>query len=195
VASGRVLGNISDARWMLEGIDLCLTFIHGVVTDDVLERGFDVVDGEDFLAWLKRHGATEMTLEGLLVRGWYDFFFAYQDGNAGRPQLSAASGLRTMFRYLFTYKGAFFWKMQAGMGDTVFVPMYEALVKQGVRFEFFSRVTEISCAEAAGALTPSVQRIRIDRQLNLAPGGTPGQGMNAAVWGSDLPAGTSLRRR
>ena len=38
------------------------------------------------------------------------------------------------------YRGAMFWKMRAGMGDVVFAPLYEALRRRGVRFEFFHRL-------------------------------------------------------
>ena len=32
----------------------------------------------------------------------------------------------------FTYRGALFWKMRAGMGDVVFAPFYEVLKRRGV---------------------------------------------------------------
>ena len=82
--------------------------------------------------------------------------------------MSAASALRTMFRYVFTYKGAFFWKMQAGMGDTIFAPLYQYAVANGVKFEFFHRVEEVSNVDAKGKATDTVQRIRVARQVDLA---------------------------
>jgi uncharacterized protein with NAD-binding domain and iron-sulfur cluster len=41
------------------------------------------------------------------------------------------------------YQGALFWEMQAGMGDTVFSPLYLVLKKRGVRFHFFHRADAI----------------------------------------------------
>ncbi len=41
---------------------------------------------------------------------------------------------------LFEYKGAIFWKMTAGMGDVVIAPLYQALRRRGVQFEFFHRL-------------------------------------------------------
>ena len=38
---------------------------------------------------------------------------------------------------------AFAWKMQAGMGDTVFTPFYEVLKRRGVHFEFFHWVSKL----------------------------------------------------
>lgn len=158
------------ARWSIEALDLAVTVLTGVIEDRVMERGFDVVDDAQFRDWLSRHGITRLTLNGLLIRGWEDFFFAYRDGDGNRPDFSAGSALRTIFRYVFTYKGAFFWKMQAGMGDTIFAPIYEVFSAMGVRFEFFHRVTEISCLDAAGEATDSVQAISVDQQLRLAEG-------------------------
>jgi uncharacterized protein with NAD-binding domain and iron-sulfur cluster len=160
-------------------LDLGAALIRGVLEDGILKHGYDVVDDEEFVAWLQRHGAAPRTLHGALVRGWHDFFFAYVNGDTSRQSLSAASALRTLFRYGFTYRGAFFWKMQAGMGDTIFAPMYEALRARGVRFEFFSRAVDIGLSggdtaldghdtEAAGE-APTVDTIRIVRQARLAP--------------------------
>jgi uncharacterized protein with NAD-binding domain and iron-sulfur cluster len=47
-------------------------------------------------------------------------------------------------RMFFTYRGALFWKMQAGMGDVVFAPAYEVLKRRGVRFEFFHRLDHVA---------------------------------------------------
>ena len=57
--------------------------------------------------------------------------------------LAAGVALRGAMRMFFTYKGALFWKMQAGMGDVVFAPLYEVLKRRGVRFEFFHKLTNV----------------------------------------------------
>ncbi|MEZ4409104.1 MAG: NAD(P)-binding protein [Polyangiales bacterium] len=158
-------------RIVLQGVDLGAAMVAGILRDKVLSRGFDAVDGVEFGAWLRSNGAGEETIQGPIVRGWHAFFFAAVNGDPSRLSLSAASALRTVLRYVFTYKGAFFWKMQAGMGDTVFAPAYEVMKARGVRFEFFHRVTEVSC-EADGALTDAVQRVTLRRQVDLAPGVT-----------------------
>ena len=36
-----------------------------------------------------------------------------------------------MLRVAFDYHGAIMWKMQAGMGDTVFTPFYQLLQQRG----------------------------------------------------------------
>ncbi len=65
---------------------------------------------------------------------------------------------------LFDYKGAIFWKMAAGMGDIVFAPLYEALHKRGVSFEFFHRVDALHPSQDGRRITA----ITVGRQAHLA---------------------------
>ena len=53
------------------------------------------------------------------------------------------TAVQDALRLFFTYRGAVSWKMQSGMGDTVFVPFYEVLRRRGVRFEFFHSVSRM----------------------------------------------------
>ena len=57
-----------------------------------------------------------------------------------------------MLRIGLTYKGSFMWKMNAGMGDTIFAPLFQVLKKRGVRFEFFHWVSDLG-------VDPTVDRI------------------------------------
>jgi uncharacterized protein with NAD-binding domain and iron-sulfur cluster len=166
---GHVLERNAELRRLYMIVDFAHALIKGVLHDRIISEGFDVVDGVEFTDWLRQHGASELTLNGPLSRGWHDFFFAYADGDPARPSLSAASGLRTLFRYAFTYKGAFFWKMQAGMGDTIFSPMYQALEARGVKFAFFHRVESLGI-RADGGATDQIQTLTVSRQVDLAPG-------------------------
>src|SRR2546421_289609 len=79
----------------------------------------------------------------------YDLGFSYEDGDPARPRVSAGQALRGLVRAFFTYRGSFFWRMQAGMGDVVFAPFYEALRRRGVRFEFFRRLENVSLVDPA----------------------------------------------
>ena len=67
---------------------------------------------------------------------------------------------------LFQYKGAFFWKMTAGMGDVVIAPLYQALRRRGVEFEFFHRVDALHLDDRRQA----VEAITMGRQVRLADG-------------------------
>jgi uncharacterized protein with NAD-binding domain and iron-sulfur cluster len=55
------------------------------------------------------------------------------------------------------------WKMQAGMGDAVFAPLYEVLLKRGVRFEFFSRLGHIGLSDDRA----TVEHVEVARQALL----------------------------
>jgi uncharacterized protein with NAD-binding domain and iron-sulfur cluster len=131
-------------RWF-ELVDLVVTCLRGVTADGLLydPRGLRAIDGEEFCDWLRRHDAAPETLESPLVTGVYDLAFAAQDGDPGRRRFGAGTGLYMSSLMYFGYRGSLFWKMQAGMGDIVFAPLYQALVERGVRFEFFSRVEQV----------------------------------------------------
>lgn len=45
--------------------------------------------------------------------------------------IGAGSIPRATLRMVFTYKGAFMWKMQGGMGDVIFAPLYLMLKQRG----------------------------------------------------------------
>jgi len=166
---GHLLEKHPALRHLYQILDFGSALLRGVFEDRLLIRGLDAIDGEDFRQWLRRHGASELTLGGALVRGWYGFFFANQAGDPAEPRLSASSGLRTLVRYVFTYSGAFFWKMQAGMGDTVFTPLYQWLERRGVKFAFFQRVEGLE-NERHGLPCSSIQSLRVTRQVDLKDG-------------------------
>jgi len=124
-------------------LDLGAATLRGLVRDRALLFGLDVLDEWDLRAWLRRHGAGARTVDAPFIKAWYDLAFAYEDGDTARPNFAAGAALRAILRTALTYKGAIFWKMQAGMGDVVFAPLYEVLRRRGVRFEFFHRVDEV----------------------------------------------------
>ena len=65
----------------------------------------------------------------------------------------------------FTYRGAFFWRMNAGMGDVVFAPLYQVLKRRGVRFEFFHRLRNVGLAPQADG--SYVQALDFDVQAQV----------------------------
>ena len=132
-------------RRLGELVDLVVTCCLGIVSDRLLvdPRGFGAIDDEDFRDWLGRHGARPGTLDSALVRGMYDLVFAYVDGDRSRPQFCAGLGLFLAGKFFFDYRGSLFWRMQAGMGDVVFAPLYQALRDRGVRFAFCHRLDRL----------------------------------------------------
>lgn len=130
------------------GLELGLAIVVGFFADDLIDNGFDSIDDEDFRDWLVRHGANRHLTDATLVMAWYDLAFAFEEGDLGKPRFAAGACLRAILRTCLDYRGAIFWKMQAGMGDTVFGPFYEVLKRRGVKFRFFSKVERIEVADA-----------------------------------------------
>ncbi len=150
--------------WQL--VDLVVTSLQGMAADGLLSgQGWERIDHLAYRDWLARHGATRETLDSPVVRGMQDLTFAYEGGDRSRPRFAAGLGLQLSGRMLFDHKGAVFWRMQAGMGEVVFAPLYQALRRRGVEFRFFSRLVDIGLAGR-----DSVGSISLARQADLAPG-------------------------
>jgi uncharacterized protein with NAD-binding domain and iron-sulfur cluster len=150
--------------WQL--VDLVVSCLQGMAADGLLSgTGYDRIDHLDFREWLAGHGAAADTLDSPIVRGMYDLTFAYEGGDRGRPRFAAGLGLQLAGRMLFDFKGSIFWRMQAGMGEIVFAPVYEALARRGVEFRFFHRLDRLRLG--AGR---TVAALDLTRQADPAPG-------------------------
>jgi uncharacterized protein with NAD-binding domain and iron-sulfur cluster len=173
-------------------VDLMLAIVRGSVHDGVVESdSFGVVDDIDLRDWLLAHGASRESVDCALIRAIvYDLGFAYEDGDPQRPSCAAGTALRGLLRAFFTYRGSFMWRMNSGMGDVVFLPFYELLVKRGVDVCFFHRVERL---QAANGL---VEQIEIDLQAHVQPGTVPEDyvtiktpaGVEIRAWPADPPA-------
>ena len=152
-----------DIRRLFICVDLGTTVMKGVFDDGVLTGGFDVINDIDFKDWLRKHGGDpQLCVDSAPVRGFYDLVFAYEGGDFDKPNIEAGTLLRAMARIGLAYKGGIMFKMQAGMGDTVFTPLYQGLLARGVKFKFFHQVEE---------LVPDgrqVGSIRLTQQVALA---------------------------
>jgi uncharacterized protein with NAD-binding domain and iron-sulfur cluster len=150
------------ARRTHELVELVATNLAGIVADGLLTRPetFKAIDGLDYRDWLCHHGIDPAALESALLRGMYDLVFAYEGGDPARPRFSAGLGLELATRMLLGYSGALFWRMQAGMGEVVFAPMYEVLRSRGVEFRFFHRVDALRLSDdgrRVGAIELGIQ--------------------------------------
>jgi uncharacterized protein with NAD-binding domain and iron-sulfur cluster len=173
-------------------VDLMLAIVRGAVHDGVIETdSFDVVDDVELRDWLLAHGAARESVDCALIRAIvYDLGFAYEDGDPQRPSCAAGTALRGLMRAFFTYRGSFMWRMNSGMGDVVFLPFYELLVKRGVDVRFFHRVERLKAANGL------IERIEIDLQAQVQPGTTPedyvtvptAAGTEIRAWPADPPA-------
>jgi uncharacterized protein with NAD-binding domain and iron-sulfur cluster len=112
---------------------------------DLCGKPWDAIDDQEWHKWLIKHGIHKQTQWNSSVRAVYDLAFGYRDGIADEAHADMAAGSTTcgVLRMTLDYKGAFFWKMQAGMGDTIFAPLYTVLKKRGVKFKYFHRLREV----------------------------------------------------
>jgi uncharacterized protein with NAD-binding domain and iron-sulfur cluster len=154
--------------WLL--LSMMTAVIRGILADNLVTdpRGFRAINDEDYRAWLLRHGAHPDVLDFALVRGLYDLVFAYEDADPDRPSFGAGQAIFLTALAMFRYRGAIFWKMTAGMGDVVIAPMYEALRRRGVEFEFFHRLDALHLDDRRMA----IDAITLGRQARLADGVT-----------------------
>lgn len=165
----RLTAGADDARRVWEVIDLVLAIFRGLVQGGTFldPRGLDALDEYDVRDWLRRYGASEQSLASGFVRGLYDLAFAFEAGDIARPGIAAGQALRGALRFFFTYRGALFWKMRAGMGEVVFAPLFELLQRRGVRFEFFHRLENVRLSNDE---TPHVAALELDVQARVLGG-------------------------
>jgi uncharacterized protein with NAD-binding domain and iron-sulfur cluster len=158
-------------RRLWEVVDLLLAVIRGGIRFRLIldPRGFDAIDDYDSREWLRLNGASPGSIDSAFIRSLYDLAFAYEDGRPDRPAIAAGAALRGAFRAFFAYRGAFFWKMRAGMGDIVFAPLYEVLQRRGVAFEFFHKLTRVRLSDP-GDESPHVTALDFDVQARPRKG-------------------------
>jgi uncharacterized protein with NAD-binding domain and iron-sulfur cluster len=133
----------------------------GIVTN---QRGLRALNEEDFLDWIGRHGAPADVADFAFIRGLYDLGFG--EAGTARAERGMGAGVAVFLttKMFLEYRGAIFWKMAAGMGEVVFAPLYEALSRRGVRFEFFHRVDHLHLS----ADRSRVEAVTMGRQVRLA---------------------------
>jgi uncharacterized protein with NAD-binding domain and iron-sulfur cluster len=162
----------NELRRLWGVIDVALASMRGLADPALLRenRGLDPLDRFDCRAWLVDNGASPDSIHSSFVRALYDLGFAYENGDFERPRIAAGAAMRGSLRAFFTYHGSFFWKMQAGMGDVVFAPLYEVLKRRGVRFEFFHRLRDVRMDGGGDTAQPFVTGLDFDVQVRLNHG-------------------------
>jgi uncharacterized protein with NAD-binding domain and iron-sulfur cluster len=150
--------------------------LHGIIAEDAVTRGLESLNDTDFHEFLQRYGFDDggLMADSAFVLGLYDGVFAYVDGDNRIPpgatfppnaKVETGTMLRAGVRQFFGFQGASIWKMQAGMGDTIFAPLYEVLKRRGVKFEFFHRVEKLTPT----ADSRSIASITVARQVDITP--------------------------
>jgi len=155
----RLSGKDDETRYVWEIIDLVVAILTGIVRHGIVTHphGLDAINDYECREWLKLNGASESSVNSGFVRGLFDLAMAYPGGDTERPALAAGQAVRGALRMFFTYRGALFWKMRAGMGDVVFAPLYEVLKKRGVSFRFFHRLENVRLVDPS-RLRPGERR-------------------------------------
>jgi uncharacterized protein with NAD-binding domain and iron-sulfur cluster len=156
----------AELRRVWQVIDLILAILRGSFRCGLAldARGFDALNDYDWREWLRGNGAAEESVDSGFLRAIYDLAFAFEDGDVNRPRLAAGVALRGAMRMFFTYRGALFWRMSAGMGDIVFAPFYQVLKHRGVHFEFFHRLRNVGLS---GETPAYVQTLDFDVQASI----------------------------
>lgn len=153
-----------DTHVLWISADYACATARGMIKDDLITRDYEVINDLDYREWLGKSGANYITLKSSLVRAVYDMVFAYEDGM--KQNVEAGTALRILLRSLYTFKGGYVWRMEAGMGDTIFTPLYTVLKNRGVTFKFFHRVDKLCLAPDGD----HIAAIEMGRQVNLKNG-------------------------
>jgi uncharacterized protein with NAD-binding domain and iron-sulfur cluster len=126
------------------------------------------LDEIDYRSWLHRCAGPvgerwpELAWSSPLVTSVYNLIFSREAG------FGAGSALYDTLSMLLNYWGHLYYRMNGGMGDVVFAPLYLWLRRHGVRFRFFHRVRRLrldGAVRADGA--PRIGEIVVERQLHL----------------------------
>jgi len=165
-AFGDFLDHHIEIRKLFVVVNLGLTILKGMLIDNVFYDGFDVINEYDFIEWLRMHGASEITLGSTLTRSYYDGAFAFRYGDKTLPDSEAGTTLKGLLFAFATTNQSMFWKMNGGLGEILFAPLYLVLKYYGVKFEFFHRVDHLRLSDDK----KSIASIEFGRQVNIADG-------------------------
>ena len=147
----------------LSMIDTVATVIIGLMEDNLLEREMISINHLDLCQWLKKHGASQMTLDSGFILMHYDEMMSYTNGDIHKPDMEAGTALQLWLPLYFCCEGAFYWDHEAGVGDAIFAPIYEVLKRRGVHFKFFHEVEELVLNNNSNF----VEEIRMTKQVKL----------------------------
>ena len=144
-----------DLRRFFIITDHTLTLIRGALADDVVARGYDYLDTENFSDWLARHGARPETISSPLAFNYINMTYQYPSGDTSLSPSMAAGAYVHWALQAFGYMGSFIWRFAAGTGETLIAPLYLVLKRRGVKFEFFHKVEGLRL-DAAGTRVAAV---------------------------------------
>lgn len=149
-------------------IDWAYTLIKGALVDEVALKGFDYLDGENWDAWLLRHGARPQTVTAPISLNTVNLAYQYPHGDTGHlpAQMGAGAYAHWSLRSL-AYCGHAVYAFAAGTGETVIAPMYEVLKARGVKFAFFSKVEDLVLSADATRVDSVTIRVQATPKAGL----------------------------
>lgn len=156
-------------RHLAQAMSVGLAAIKGLIEDvyDPKTNSWDFsrIEDQDFRTWLKDNGCADYALFSPLVQFAYQGAFAgLAGGNDQGGLISAGTFLKTMAPAM-GYKASFLYQPRLGTGDTLVMPIYQTLASRGVKFEFFSKVSDV----LPGA-NGQIQEVQIQKQVTLKNG-------------------------
>ena len=164
--------NVANKRWAWMGLCFAGANLIGMLRAglNVSNPNFDALNGTDYRQWLANQLTNvkdffgngpppEVSWNSPFVVGLYDLAFSAD------TTLAAGVTLKVCLLFAVGYRGHIAFKMNSGMGDIVFAPLYLALQSRGVKFRFFHRVQSV---QTDGT---SVTAIALEPQVGI-PGGT-----------------------
>jgi uncharacterized protein with NAD-binding domain and iron-sulfur cluster len=162
-----------DARLLYYVVDTVTAVLNGVTADRANDLGLGVIDDMDLRDWLLKHEASRETVENApFIRALYDLAFGYRDGESDRPDIAAGKALQACARISFMYRGNLAYKATNGLGDAVFAPLYTALRRRGVTFEFFHEVENLEVGDGAVTRITGTRQVPATSYAPLRPDGT-----------------------
>ncbi len=158
---------LKDLQRLYKVLDIGIAFVKGLLNPKygiLRDLDLDRINHLEFREWLVENGANpDVVYNWSVLRGVYDAMFQYINGDRSRPSYEAGTAARVVIRVGFTYKGSVMYLINAGMGETVIGPMYDALLRNGVKFEFFRKVRRLELS----LNKKRISRVHFDRQVEL----------------------------
>lgn len=171
---GEAVYRDTDARRLWVSTDLIVAMLSGMIANGVLkcEDGkvsldYPLINDYDYADWLVMHGADKaLTIPSPLVKSMYDGPFAFKNGDITQGNAEAGTMLNIFLRLAFTCKESVVFRMQAGMGDTIFAPAYELFIREGVKVKFFYKVVDMKLSTSK----KTVEQLLFHKQVKLKNG-------------------------
>jgi len=134
----------SKVRQLFIVADFNFALLVGFFNDDIRQKGFASIDHQNYAGWLKKHGAANLTIESSFAKNTPDITYNFKGGDTTKEaEMAAGSFLQWSLR-LYGFIGSFVMAFKAGSGESVLAPIYRSLKEEGVKFEFFNKVTNLN---------------------------------------------------